>query len=61
LPDGSSSGIDGGRRREAQRGVEVPAPRVAEDWLHGPGKEKALSVLDELVFEASGESPLNPD
>ena len=35
--------------------------RVAEGWLEGPGKETALSVLDEMVFEAAGESPLNPD
>jgi hypothetical protein len=35
--------------------------RVAEDWLDGPGKETALSVLDEMVFEAAGESPLNSD
>ena len=35
--------------------------RVAEDWLDGRGKETALSVLDEMVFEAAGESPLNPD
>jgi hypothetical protein len=35
--------------------------RVAEDWLDGPGKETALSVLDEMVFEAAGESPLNLD
>jgi hypothetical protein len=34
---------------------------VAEDWLDGPGKETALSVLDEMVFEAAGESPLNLD
>jgi hypothetical protein len=27
--------------------------RVAEDWLDGPGKERVLSVLDEMVFEAS--------
>jgi hypothetical protein len=26
-----------------------------------PGKETALSVLDEMVFEAAGESPLNSD
>ena len=35
--------------------------RVAEDWLDGPGKEVALSVLNEMVFEAAGESPLNLD
>ena len=34
---------------------------VAEDWLDGPGKETALSGLDEMVFEAAGESPLNSD
>jgi hypothetical protein len=34
---------------------------VAEEWLEGPGKETALSVLDEMVFEAAGESPLNSD
>jgi hypothetical protein len=30
--------------------------RVAEDWLDGSGKETALSVLDEMVIEAAGES-----
>jgi hypothetical protein len=35
--------------------------RVAEDWLDGQGKEIALSVLDEMVFEAGEESPLNSD
>jgi len=35
--------------------------RVAEGWPEGPGKETALSVLDEMVFEAAGESPLNSD
>ena len=35
--------------------------RVAEDWLDGPGKETALSVLDEMVFEAAGEWPPNSD
>jgi hypothetical protein len=35
--------------------------RVAEDWLDGPGKETALSVLDQMVFEVTGESPLNSD
>jgi hypothetical protein len=35
--------------------------RVAEDWLDGHGKEIALSVLDEMVFQAAGESPLNSD
>ena len=34
---------------------------VAEDWIDGLGKETALSVLDEMVFEAVGESPLNSD
>jgi hypothetical protein len=34
---------------------------VAERWLDGPGKETALSVLDEMVFEATGGSPLNSD
>jgi len=34
---------------------------VAEEWLEGPGKETALSVLDEMVFEAAGESPLNSE
>src|SRR5829696_3841039 len=34
---------------------------VAEEWLEGPGKETALNVLDEMVFEAAGESPLNSD
>jgi hypothetical protein len=33
--------------------------RVAEDWLDGHGKEIALSVLDQMVFEVTGESPLN--
>jgi len=35
--------------------------RVAEDWLDGPGKETALRVLDQMVFETAGESPLNSD
>jgi hypothetical protein len=35
--------------------------RVAEDWLDGHGKEIALSVLDQMVFETAGESPLNSD
>jgi hypothetical protein len=35
--------------------------RVAEEWLEGPGKETALSVLDEMVFDAAGESPLDSD
>jgi hypothetical protein len=35
--------------------------RVAEGWLDGPGKETALSVLDQMVFEVTGESPLNSD
>ena len=35
--------------------------RVAEEWLEGPGKETALSVLDEMVIEAAGESPPNSD
>jgi hypothetical protein len=35
--------------------------RVAEEWLEGRAKETALSVLDEMVFEAAGESPLNSD
>jgi hypothetical protein len=34
---------------------------VAEEWLEGPSKETALSVLDEMVFEAAGESPLSSD
>ena len=34
---------------------------VAEGWLEGPGKETALSVLDEMVIEAARESPLNSD
>jgi hypothetical protein len=34
---------------------------VAEGWLDGPGKEVALSVLDEMVFETAGESPLHSD
>ena len=25
--------------------------RVAEDWVDGPGKERALCVLDEMIFE----------
>ena len=33
--------------------------RVAEDWLDSPGKETALSVLDEMVVEAAGEWPPN--
>jgi hypothetical protein len=35
--------------------------RVAEDWLVGSGKETALSVLDEMVIEAAGESPPDLD
>jgi hypothetical protein len=35
--------------------------RVAEGWLDSPGKETALSVLDEMVFETAGESPLHSD
>jgi hypothetical protein len=35
--------------------------RVAEGWLEGPGKETALGVLDEMVLETAGESPLNSD
>ena len=35
--------------------------RVAEVWLDGAGKERALRVLDEMVFESAGESPLNSD
>jgi len=35
--------------------------RVAEGWLDGPGKETALSVLDEMVLEAAGEWPPNSD
>ena len=35
--------------------------RVAEGWLDGPGKETALSVLDQMVFETAGESPPNSD
>ena len=35
--------------------------RVAEDWLDGHGKEVALSVLDEMVLETAGESPLQSD
>jgi hypothetical protein len=34
---------------------------VAEEWLEGPGKETALSVLDEMVVEAAGEWPPNSD
>jgi hypothetical protein len=35
--------------------------RVAEDWLDGQGKEIALNVLDQMVLEVTGESPLNSD
>jgi hypothetical protein len=35
--------------------------RVAEDWLDSPGKETALTVLDEMVLEAAGEWPPNSD
>ena len=35
--------------------------RVAEEWLESPGKETALSVLDEMVFEAAGECALTED
>jgi len=34
---------------------------VAEGWLEGPGKETADGVLDEMVFEAAGESPPNSE
>jgi hypothetical protein len=34
---------------------------VAEEWLEGPSKETALSVLDEMVFEGAGEWPPNSD
>ena len=34
---------------------------VAESWLEGPGKETALSVLDEMLFESAGESPPDSD
>jgi hypothetical protein len=34
---------------------------VAEGWLDSPGKETALSVLDEMVFEAAGEVPPDLD
>jgi len=33
--------------------------RVAEGWLDSHGKEILLSGLDEMVFEVTGESPLN--
>ena len=48
---------------EETRGEKLKALRrhVAEEWLEGPGKETALSVLDEMVFEAAGEAPLNSD
>jgi hypothetical protein len=48
---------------EETRGEKLKTLRrhVAEKWLEGPGKETALSVLDEMVFEAAGESPLNLD
>jgi hypothetical protein len=35
--------------------------RVAEDWLDGPGKERALSVLDEMLFEVARERPPDLD
>ena len=40
---------------EETRGEKLKALRrhVAEEWLEGPGKETALSVLDEMVFEAA--------
>jgi len=34
---------------------------VAESWLEGPGKETALAVLDEMVFDAAGEAPPDLD
>jgi hypothetical protein len=34
---------------------------VAEGWLDSPGKETALSVLDEMLFEAAGEVPPDLD
>ena len=51
-------GNDAERRSEELKSLRR---RVAERWLEGPGKETALSVLDEMVFEAAGESPLNLD
>jgi hypothetical protein len=41
--------------------LKILRRRVAEDWLDGQGKEIALSVLDQMVIEATGESPLNSD
>ena len=35
--------------------------RVAGVWLDGAGKEMALRVLDEMVFEAAEESPPDLD
>jgi hypothetical protein len=48
---------------EETRGEKLKTLRrgIAEGWLEGPGKETALSVLDEMVIEAAGESPLNSD
>jgi len=34
---------------------------IAGEWLDSPGKETALSVLDEMVIEAARESPLSSD
>jgi len=48
---------------EETRGEKLKSLRrgVAEGWLDGRGKEIALSVLDEMVLEAAGESPMNSD
>ena len=52
---------DGGRRETRSEKLKSLRRGVAEEWLDGPGKETALSALDEMVFEAAGESPLNSD
>src|SRR4051794_24031491 len=43
---------------EETRGEKLKALRrgVAEGWLEGRGKEVALNVVDEVVFEAGGGS-----
>jgi hypothetical protein len=49
---------DAERRREK---LKTLRRRVAEDWLKGRGKQTALIVLDEMVFEAAEESPMDSD
>jgi hypothetical protein len=52
LPLGSPQWQDAETRSEWLKSLRR---RVAEGWLDGPGKETALSVIDEMVFESAGE------